>query len=166
MTAYTFEIVRVDPAARAMDIRYTSPTYGTILVGARMPWEGETIEDIVRMFSPVRYWIEQTLPVVSVTEGASGSLEEVQPPPASEIREPSKINLIRAMRGVDYGQATLWDAVKALLAQADETTREDWDAANFIPENDPVILAMAATLYPDPAVAAAQIDAVFAAAVA
>jgi len=44
-------------------------------VGARMPWEGETIEGIAAMYSPLRYWVEQTLAVAAVDVGATGTLE-------------------------------------------------------------------------------------------
>lgn len=75
MTTYTYEITEVNPAAKAMTIVYTSEQYGTITVGARMPWEGENLDDIARMYSPIRYWIEQTLPLAVVEVGATGTLE-------------------------------------------------------------------------------------------
>lgn len=75
--SYTYEITRVDPDAKAMDILYTSPDYGTTLVGARMPWDGETVEQIAQMYSPVRNWIERTLPLAPVSAGTSGDLSVV-----------------------------------------------------------------------------------------
>jgi len=75
MTTYTYEVTEVSPDTKTMLIVYTSAEYGTITVSARMPWEGETVEAIAYMYSPLRYWIEQTLPVATVEVGATGTLE-------------------------------------------------------------------------------------------
>jgi hypothetical protein len=146
-----------------MDIQYTSPQYGSILVGARMPWEGETVEDIVRNFEPVRYWIEQTLNVAPVSEGAGGTIQVSTGPETAGPRSVSKLALVRTMRDTDYdANQTLWDVAKAQLAMADEATQEDWQLAAVIQEDDPVFVAMATTLYG--AEAQAQITALFTAA--
>lgn len=160
---YTYEIVRVDPTNKVMDIQYTSPVHGTILVGARMPWEGETVEDIVRTYEPVRYWIEQTLNVAPVTTGAGGTIQIPATPETVGPRSVSKLALVRTMRGTDYdADQTLWDVAKAQLALADEATQEDWQLAAVIQEDDPVFVAMATTLYG--AEAPARIAALFTAA--
>lgn len=92
--SYTYEITRVDPDAKAMDILYTSPEYGTTLVGARMPWDGETVEQIAQMYSPVRNWIERTLHVAAVSAGASGDLSVVlvapDTPPTRDEQEAAR----------------------------------------------------------------------------
>lgn len=92
--SYTYEITRVDPDAKAMDILYASPEYGTTLVGARMPWDGETVEQIAQMYSPVRNWIERTLPVASVSAGTSGDLSVVlvahDTPPTRDEQEAAR----------------------------------------------------------------------------
>lgn len=145
---YNYEIVRVDPVNKAMDIQYTSSQYGSILVGARMPWEGETVEDIVRSFEPVRYWIEQTLNVAPVSAGAGGTVQVPTTPNTTAPRSVSKLALVRTMRDTDYNaNQTLWDVAKAQLAMADEATQEDWQLAAVIQEDDPVFVAMATSLY-------------------
>lgn len=160
---YTYEIVRVDPENKVMDIQYTSPVHGSILVGARMPWEGETVEDIVRTYEPVRYWIEQTLNVAPVSAGAGGTIQIPATPEMVGQRSVSKLALVRTMRDTDYDATqTLWDVAKAQLAMADEATQEDWQLAAVIQEDDPVFVAMATTLYG--AEAPARIAALFAAA--
>jgi hypothetical protein len=160
---YTYEIVRVDPDNKAMDIQYTSPQYGSILVGARMPWADETVEDIVRSFEPVRYWIEQTLNVAPVAQGSTGTVQISTAPDAAAPRSVSKLALVRTMRDTDYDEAqSLWDVAKAQLAMADEATQEDWQLAAVIQEDDPVFVAMATTLYG--AEAPARIAALFTAA--
>jgi len=71
----TYQVTEVYPETKTMLIVYTSEKYGTMTVGARMPWEGETLDDIAAMYSPLRYWIEQELAVAEVAVGASGTLQ-------------------------------------------------------------------------------------------
>jgi hypothetical protein len=85
--AYTYEIVKVDEAARCMEIVYTADGHETMRVGARLPYDGETLEQIIEMFSPVAYWEEKQRPVVLPTVGATGSITPVQivePEPSPE----------------------------------------------------------------------------------
>lgn len=70
---YTYSIINVNESARSMEIVYQSPEHGVLHVGARLPWEGETVEDIVRMYNPSLYWLEQTRSTVPVQEGITGS---------------------------------------------------------------------------------------------
>jgi hypothetical protein len=84
---YTYEIVAVDEAARCMEIVYTSEKYGVMHVGARLPFEGETVEQVVVMFAPVQEWRLRDLSVVAPEVGTSGQLIDVDPasvPPPAE----------------------------------------------------------------------------------
>jgi hypothetical protein len=158
--SYTYEITRVDPDAKAMDILYTSPEYGTMLVGARMPWEGETVEQIAAMYSPVRNWVEQTLSVASVAVGTGGAVAlDLGGGEAARPTTMSKLELVRAMRVTDHGEGFLWDTFKAQLALADEASQEDWQLAAVIDDNDPVFVAVMTTIYGDEA--GAKIAALF-----
>jgi hypothetical protein len=157
---YTYEITRVDPDAKAMDILYTSPEYGTMLVGARMPWDGETVEQIAQMYSPVRNWVEQTLAVASVAVGASGEFAvPLGGEPDAVPTVMSKLELVRVMRATDHADGSLWDTFKAQLAMADEETQEDWQIAASLSDADPVLVAVMTTIYGDEA--AARIAALF-----
>lgn len=161
MTIISYKITRVDPDAKAMDILYTSPDYGTMLVGARMPWENETVDMIAAMFSPLRSWVEQTLPVAAVSAGLTGEVavnSAGSPAPTAM----SKLELVRAMRNTDHNGGSLWDTFKAQLALADEETQEDWQIAAFLLDADPVLVAVMTTIYGGEA--AAQIAALFGAA--
>ena len=157
MTTITYEITRVDPDAKAMDILYTSPEHGTMLVGARMPWEGETVEMIAAMYSPARNWVEQTLSVAPVSVGAGGEVQVSLSGAAATTM--SKLELVRAMRATDHADDSLWDTFKAQLAMADEETQEDWQIAASLSDADPVLVAVMTTIYGDEA--AARIAALF-----
>ena len=43
-------------------------------IGARLPYEGETVEAVVEMYAPLRYWEEQKTPTVAVSIGQSGTI--------------------------------------------------------------------------------------------
>jgi hypothetical protein len=75
---YTYEIISVDQASRCMEVIYTSEGNPTMHIGARLPYEGETVEAIVRMYAPVPYWEERKTPIVPVDVGQSGAI--VVPP--------------------------------------------------------------------------------------
>jgi len=157
---YTYEVTRVDPETKSMDITYRSEQYGVMTVGARMPWDGESVEDVVRMFSPVTLWLESEKPTGQVWLGYSGSLSDNVAGTAPGPRSVTKIALVRTMRDVDYdGTLTLWDKCKQMLDTADEQTQEDWLMASNIMEDDPVFVAMATTLFGEEA--QARIAAVF-----
>lgn len=71
---YTYEIINVDQTARCMEIVYSAQGHETLHIGARLPYEGETLEQIVRMYSPVSYWLEKTRNVVVPTVGHGGAI--------------------------------------------------------------------------------------------
>ena len=69
---YTYEIIKVDQAARVMEVVYSSEGRQTMHIGARLPFEGESLEAIIEMYAPVAYWREQELPVVVPEVGTTG----------------------------------------------------------------------------------------------
>jgi hypothetical protein len=82
---YTYEIISVDQTARCMEIVYSCEGRKTMHIGARLPYAGESAQDIVQMYAPVTYWLEQEQAVVVPNVGEKGSLvhsfEENQPNP-------------------------------------------------------------------------------------
>lgn len=74
---YSYEITRVDEEARVMDVVYTHETHGSILVGVRLPFEGENLEKLIKSFSPAAYWKELELPVVIPEVGKAGEINDV-----------------------------------------------------------------------------------------
>jgi hypothetical protein len=76
---YTYEIVSVDPAARCMEIVYSSEGRQTMHIGARLPFEGESLEAVIEMYSPVAYWIEQEAPVFVPDVGTTGIVSPTSP---------------------------------------------------------------------------------------
>lgn len=76
---YTYEIIAVDEAARCMEVVYSAEGHQTMHVGARLPYQGESLEAVIEMFAPVAYWLEQAMPVAVPQVGASGVVSPVTP---------------------------------------------------------------------------------------
>lgn len=77
--AYTYEIVSVDQAARCMEIVYSSEGRQSMHIGARLPFEGESLESVVEMYSPVALWLAQEAPVIVPVVGTTGTMSPVSP---------------------------------------------------------------------------------------
>lgn len=69
---YTYEIIAVNEAARCMEVVYSAEGHQTMHIGARLPYVGETVEAVVKMFAPVAYWLEQEREVVVPDVGTAG----------------------------------------------------------------------------------------------
>lgn len=72
---YTYEIISVNEAARCMEVVYSAEGHQTMHIGARLPFEGEPLEDVIKAFAPVQLWIEMATPVVSPQVGTTGTVE-------------------------------------------------------------------------------------------
>ena len=79
---YSYQIISVDEAARCMEVVYTAEGRQTMHIGARLPYEGEELEAVISMYSPVAYWLEQERAVQVPQVGATGTI--VPPPPVEE----------------------------------------------------------------------------------
>lgn len=71
---YTYKIISVDEAARCMEIIYSADGHQTMHIGARLPFEGEALEDVVKAFAPVTLWTELSMAVVAPEVGVSGTI--------------------------------------------------------------------------------------------
>ena len=93
---YTYEIASVDAQARCMEVIYRADGYPEQRIGARLPYEGEALEDVIQVFAPVPHWIAMTRPVVVPQVGASGSIAPVvaSAPAAAEPQAPTVIESV------------------------------------------------------------------------
>lgn len=82
--SYTYEITAVDDAARCMEIIYTAEGRQTMHIGTRLPYEGESLEQVVAAYAPVTYWLEQERVVVSPAVGQTGMIDTM--PPVAPVR--------------------------------------------------------------------------------
>jgi hypothetical protein len=82
---YTYKIISVDEIARSMEVVYTHETHGSMHVGARLPFEGEPLENVIRQFAPVAYWLDLEIPVSVPQVGTTGTMEELQEPAVEDL---------------------------------------------------------------------------------
>jgi len=81
---YTYKIIAVDEAARCMEVRYEANDLPPINIGARLPYKGEPLEDIIKMYSPIAFWESLRLVVTPPEVGHEGVIApEVTGNPAS-----------------------------------------------------------------------------------
>lgn len=141
---YTYKIVSVDKEAKSMEIVYESPKYGVLHVGARLPWKEETLEDIVLMYNPTRYWLEQETETLEVPENASG-MQSVEYTQEAQIdagdegaeRKKQENNSIKQRRAEDYRR---YSDPLFFKCQRGEATHQEWlDAVQNIKDLSPYV---------------------------
>jgi hypothetical protein len=133
---YTYEIISVDQQARCMEVIYAAEGYQTLHIGARLPYEGETLEAIVQMYAPVRYWEEQNTTVVTVNPGQTGSVQILPPivPSAAEIALAQRISFLVNSDWTQLADVPLSAEKKAEWATYRQALRDLTDQPGF-PEN-------------------------------
>lgn len=75
--SFKYTILSVDVNARCMEVLYEAAGHKTMHIGTRIPFEGESLEDVIRMFAPIPLWIAEVTPVVAPQVGTSATLEPV-----------------------------------------------------------------------------------------
>jgi hypothetical protein len=79
---YTYEIIKVDEAARCMEVVYSAAGHQTMHIGARLPFEGEALEAVIKTFAPVQLWLDSARPVQVPVVGVQGTVvPEPEPQP-------------------------------------------------------------------------------------
>jgi hypothetical protein len=112
---YTYEIISVNEAARCMEVVYTAQGRQTMHIGARLPYEGETVAAIIEMYAPVAYWREQE---ASVVVPALGGGEVVVPDPEPPV--PPSNDELRKIAYRDEADPLYFKW------QRGEATQQDW----------------------------------------
>lgn len=80
---YTYEIVGANQFG--MDVRFSNPEHGEMVVGVRLPYEGENLNDVIDQFSPALYWAELSRPKQTIAIGTTGTGETMVSPEAPEL---------------------------------------------------------------------------------
>jgi hypothetical protein len=57
---YTYKILKVDEENKTMEVQYAHEEFGLIHTFTRIPYEDETLEMVISMYSPVAFWLEKT----------------------------------------------------------------------------------------------------------
>ena len=86
MIEYAYSIISVDQAARCMEIVYSSSGRQTMHIGARLPYEDETLDAVLQMYAPIAFWVQAEQQVqVPPLESGSLSYNPPAPPTPSEL---------------------------------------------------------------------------------
>jgi hypothetical protein len=72
---YNYKIISVDEAARCMEVVYSADGYETMHISARLPYDGESLESVLTMYSPVNLWLEKERTVVTPQVGKVGEVD-------------------------------------------------------------------------------------------
>ena len=86
---YTYTVVSVDETARCMEVVYSAEGHQTMHISARLPYEGETLKQVIAMYAPVSYWEEKTRIVVPPAVGTSGVIEPEPEPVLAPVVQPT-----------------------------------------------------------------------------
>jgi hypothetical protein len=87
---YKYQIINVNEQARCMEVVYSSEGRQTMHIGARLPYEGEQLEDVIKTFAPVRLWEEAEMQVVVPLTGTSGQIVLVSEEPVLPPDQPTQ----------------------------------------------------------------------------
>lgn len=82
---YTYKVVAVGP--HTMDVEYSNPDYGTIMVGVRIPLLNEDLESVIEAYSPVFHWYDRVQPRQSIQVGIEGTGSTQVAPEVIEDKE-------------------------------------------------------------------------------
>lgn len=74
---FKFEVVSVDETSRCMEVIYTSDGNETLRISTRLPYVNEAVEDVIRMYAPLRHWEENKKQMVAPVVGLSGELAPI-----------------------------------------------------------------------------------------
>lgn len=77
---YSYEIISVDETARCMEVVYSATGHETMHISARLPYDGESLESVLTMYSPVNLWLEKTRSIVVPQAGKVGEVDLTPPP--------------------------------------------------------------------------------------
>lgn len=100
---YTYIVTAVHE--RTMEVQYTHPIHGTLVVGARRPKVGETVEQVVAEYSPAAWWLEQEAEFAPVEAGITGEGATEFPEPPAELTPEEALELWRARATISQLQA-------------------------------------------------------------
>jgi hypothetical protein len=122
---YTYEVIDVTIEAKSMQILYKAEGRPDVLMGARLPYEGETLSDIVRMYTPIHIWEEQTRAVSTVEIGTSGIVSSSGTPntAGTNTLEHAKLYKLMQIAAARYAYETSGVVVNGVLIQTDRITQ-------------------------------------------
>jgi hypothetical protein len=146
---YTYTIQAVHD--RTMEVEYSNPDHGKMLVGVRRPKVGETVDQVIAEYSPAAWWAEQAATFEDVPVGVTGQgatvFPSVEPEPKPTPEE--ALAIWRDSTTISQFQAHymlkvwgLYDQVAAMVAAVGDPLELAFQREARWRRNSPAILAM------------------------
>lgn len=66
---YDYDIISVDVNSKVMEIIYSAKNHSTFHISARLPYENEDLDDIIKMYAPLVEWELENKNVLPVEKG-------------------------------------------------------------------------------------------------
>lgn len=136
-----------------MDVQYSNPEHGDMIVGVRLPYEGEVLADVIDQFSPAFFWAEQRREVQPITVGSTGTGETEVEPEVVELTPEEMLELWRENAVISQLQAHytlkvwgLYEQVKTLVTNVGDPLELAFERAAEWRRNSPSIQALFANI--------------------
>ena len=121
-TPYTWQIVRVDEAARAFEVRYEAVGHQVMHVGMPVPRAGQALQDVIAQYAPLDYWREQQEPLGDLP--AVGDSANVAPPAAAPVTlESARADKLAEIADWRYRRETRGVIVRGALILTDRESQ-------------------------------------------
>jgi hypothetical protein len=76
--SYQYEVLSTDVAANCMEVLFKSDGLPDVTVSARIPFEGEDLDAVIRSFAPFTIWQPVVTVVQNVQVGHSNSVQATE----------------------------------------------------------------------------------------
>lgn len=90
---YTYKILNVNEESKTMEVLYKSEKYGEMTVFTHTPRNNETLESVIKQYSPVYYWADKDCTRKEVKVGQKGEQTIEFSHPDEYVEEEQEINL-------------------------------------------------------------------------
>ena len=84
---FQYEIVAVN--SNSMEVMFTATGYESRLVGTRLPFVGETLEDVLMSYAPIQFWVDSKKTLNPPTVNTTGSLKYSDTPTPTPTPSPT-----------------------------------------------------------------------------
>lgn len=74
MLTYTYEVMSSNARLNTMEVKYSADGYDTITIGLPLPLTGEDPVNTIKMYAPIRQWLDSKKTVTEVAVGTTGVL--------------------------------------------------------------------------------------------
>lgn len=148
ITSYTYKITATNPDIGAMEVEFSAAGLPTVLVGARMPYQGEDLDALVRSFAPLGHWetVGKTIADVQVGHEALVDMTPIAPAPTPVNPVPQVISPFQGKAALL--QSGLLAQVEAYMADptTPEVTKLAWTEATEFRRTSPTVTSLGALL--------------------